>query len=74
MIDKKSGKLNVDWDEELVKAVLLTLDGKIVHSSLAKKPAAKKSAAKKPVAKAKNIEGTMAGKTGSGESGIGEKK
>ncbi len=31
MIDKETGKLSVDWDDELVKATLLTRDGKIVH-------------------------------------------
>ncbi len=31
MIDKETGKLSVDWDDELVKATLLIRDGKIVH-------------------------------------------
>ncbi len=64
MIDKESGKLVVDWEDELVQATLLSRDGKLVHPSLAgqktgsdekkpvtKKPAAKKPAGKKPVAK-----------------------
>ncbi len=82
LIDKESGKLNVDWEEELVKAILLTLNGKIVHSSLikapsskkpiakktvTKKPAAKKTAAKKPAAKAKSAKGATASKPKSGE-------
>jgi NAD(P) transhydrogenase subunit alpha len=31
MIDKKDKKLNVDWNDELVKATLLTRDGAVVH-------------------------------------------
>jgi len=64
MVDQDARKLNVDPEDELVKATLLTHGGKIVHPSFAsetkpaavkkpaaKKPAAKKSAAKKPVTK-----------------------
>ena len=51
MIDSESGKLAVDWDDELVKATLLTKGGKIVHPSFAdskkSKPPAKKAPAKK---------------------------
>ena len=33
LIDKKEKKLAVNWDDELVKATLLTRDGEIVHSN-----------------------------------------
>jgi len=65
LIDKAEKKLAVDWDDELVKATLLTRDGAVVNEAVAanagkapaaKKPAAKTSAtktsaAKKPAAK-----------------------
>ncbi|MEM7069571.1 MAG: Re/Si-specific NAD(P)(+) transhydrogenase subunit alpha [Pseudomonadota bacterium] len=58
MVDKESGKLAVDWEDELVQATLLTRDGKVVHpnfasaeASAAKKPAAKKPATRKTAAK-----------------------
>ena len=81
LIDKESKKLTVDWDEELVKATLLTHDGAIVHASLLasleKKPAAKKPVAKKPVAKpaAKKsaAKSAPAKKTKTGASKAGEK-
>lgn len=31
MIDKKEKALKPDWDDELVKATLLTRDGAVVH-------------------------------------------
>lgn len=31
MVDKENSKLSVDWDDELVKATLLTRSGRIVH-------------------------------------------
>ena len=31
MIDKKEKKLAVNWDDEIVKAIMLTRDGKVVH-------------------------------------------
>jgi len=34
LIDKKSGQLAVNWDDELVKATLLARDGRIVHPNL----------------------------------------
>ena len=54
MVDKEKKSLNVDWDDELVTATLLTKGGKVVHPLFAKKtkPAAKKPAVKKPTAKA----------------------
>jgi NAD(P) transhydrogenase subunit alpha len=33
-IDKESGELKIDWDDELVKGTLLTKDGKVVHPNL----------------------------------------
>jgi H+-translocating NAD(P) transhydrogenase subunit alpha len=33
MIDKESKTLNVNWDDELIKATLLTRDGRVVHSA-----------------------------------------
>jgi NAD(P) transhydrogenase subunit alpha len=37
MIDKKEKKLAVNWDDELVKATLLTKDGAVVHPNFATK-------------------------------------
>jgi NAD(P) transhydrogenase subunit alpha len=37
MIDKKEKKLAVNWDDELVKATLLTRDGAVVHPQFAPK-------------------------------------
>jgi H+-translocating NAD(P) transhydrogenase subunit alpha len=37
MIDKKDKKLAINWDDELVKATLLTKDGATVHPNFAKK-------------------------------------
>ncbi len=56
LIDKEAKKLAVDFEDELVKATLLTRDGAIVHPALIKaqaekKPVARKPAAKKPVAR-----------------------
>ncbi len=42
LIDKKEKKLAVNWDDELVKATVLTRDGAVVHPNFA--PAASKSA------------------------------
>lgn len=36
MIDKENGGLNVNWEDELVEATLLTRGGKIVHPSFSK--------------------------------------
>ncbi|WP_255617629.1 Re/Si-specific NAD(P)(+) transhydrogenase subunit alpha [Aurantimonas sp. VKM B-3413] len=45
MLDKESGALAIDFDDQLVKATLLTRDGKIVHPNFAKEePAAAPSA------------------------------
>jgi NAD(P) transhydrogenase subunit alpha len=40
MIDKKEKTLAVDWDDELVKATLLTRDGVVVHPNFQPKTAA----------------------------------
>ena len=50
LFDSETKSLGVDWEDELVKATLLTRDGKVVHEALAK-PAAKKAPAKKPTKK-----------------------
>ena len=51
MIDKENKKLAVNWDDELVKATLLTKNGKIVHDAIAKtssKAGAKAASEKSP--------------------------
>ena len=40
LIDKKEKKLAVNWDDEIVKATLITSNGKIVHPQFAAKGAA----------------------------------
>ena len=40
LIDKKEKKLVVNWDDELVKATLLTRDGAVVHPGFQPKTAA----------------------------------
>ena len=40
MIDKKEKKLAVNWDDELVKATMLTRDGAVVHPNFQPKSAA----------------------------------
>lgn len=53
MIDKDAKALKPDWDDELVKATLLTRDGAVVHPNFAGTAAAPAApAAKKPAAKA----------------------
>lgn len=37
MMDKESGELAVDWEDELVTATLLTRDGAVVHPNFSKK-------------------------------------
>ena len=37
LIDKKSGALAIDWNDELVKATVLTRDGRVVHPAFAPK-------------------------------------
>jgi NAD(P) transhydrogenase subunit alpha len=48
MIDKASKSLAVKWDDELVKATLLTRDGAVVHPSFAPKPVETKPTETKP--------------------------
>ena len=40
MIDKKEKKLAIDWDDELIKATMLTRDGAVVHPNFMPKTAA----------------------------------
>jgi NAD(P) transhydrogenase subunit alpha len=40
LIDKKEKKLTVNWDDELVKATLLTRNGAVVHPNFQPKTAA----------------------------------
>lgn len=54
MVDKENNKLAPDFDDELIKATLLTHGGKVVHSAFAKpasKAAAKTSTKKAPAKK-----------------------
>jgi NAD(P) transhydrogenase subunit alpha len=40
LVDKKSRTLAINWDDEIVKATVLTRGGEIVHPSFAPKVAA----------------------------------
>ena len=40
LIDKKEKKLAINWDDEIVKATVLTRDGAVVHPNFKPKPAA----------------------------------
>ncbi|MGB8183592.1 MAG: NAD(P)(+) transhydrogenase (Re/Si-specific) subunit alpha, partial [Pseudolabrys sp.] len=40
LIDKKENKLAINWDDELIKATLLTRDGAVVHPNFQPKTAA----------------------------------
>src|SRR5438067_9623037 len=40
LIDKKTGALAIQWDDEIVKATALTRDGAVIHPSFAPKSAA----------------------------------
>lgn len=59
LVDKETKALKLDWADEILKAVVLTRDGQIVHEGIAEAakkggggaPAAPKPAAKKPLAK-----------------------
>ena len=58
MIDKKTGGLAVNWDDELVKGTLIARDGAIVNTMVAGRAGgAAPSAA--PAAKAKASNGTV---------------
>ena len=45
LVDKKEKKLAINWDDELVKATVLTRDGEVVHPNFVAAPAAKAEAA-----------------------------
>ncbi len=53
LIDKDSGKLVIDWNDEIIQGMALTKGGKIIHPNFksSKKPAAKKKATTKTTAK-----------------------
>lgn len=53
VIDKESGKLTVNWEDEIIQGTALTRDGKIIHPQFAgkKKEEAKKAPIKKAVTK-----------------------
>ncbi len=59
IIDKDSGKLAIDWEDEIIKETCVTRDGKVVHPALAElaaaapKPAAAAAPEPKPRAKPK---------------------
>lgn len=52
LIDAKEKKLAINWDDELVKATVLTRDGKVVHPNFAAPAAPAKDAKPAAVAKA----------------------
>lgn len=54
LVNKETGKLDVNWDDDIVKGVALTKDGKIVHERFKGVHQAEKKAAKtkQPVKKA----------------------
>lgn len=78
LIDKKEKKLAINWDDELVKATVLTRDGLVVHPNFvgatakpalsakpdtpAKKPAAKKAATSAAADRAPSAKSTAAKK------------
>jgi H+-translocating NAD(P) transhydrogenase subunit alpha len=34
LVDKKTGQLAIDWNDEIVKGALITKDGNIVHAAV----------------------------------------
>ncbi|KQX35518.1 NAD(P) transhydrogenase subunit alpha [Devosia sp. Root436] len=79
LIDAKEKRLAINWDDELVKATVLTRDGKVVHPNFAApapaeaKPAAAAKAA--PKAQAKTVEAKAApAKTGASTKAAPAKK
>jgi NAD(P) transhydrogenase subunit alpha len=79
LIDAKEKRLAINWDDELVKATVLTRDGKVVHPNFAApapaeaKPAAAAKAA--PKAQAKTVEAKAApAKTGASTKAASAKK
>lgn len=79
LIDKKEKKLAINWDDELVKATVLTRDGAVVHPNfisvaLAEEPkpvATAKAAPKKPAEKLEAKDGPA--KTGAVKKPAGKK-
>ena len=52
--DSGKAELNIDWDDDIIKGIALTQDGKIIHPNFAKdaaKTTTKKTASKKTAAK-----------------------
>jgi NAD(P) transhydrogenase subunit alpha len=41
ILDKESGKLAIDWEDDIIKGIAMTKDGKIIHPNFAKKAKAK---------------------------------
>ncbi|MFP4313397.1 MAG: Re/Si-specific NAD(P)(+) transhydrogenase subunit alpha [Alphaproteobacteria bacterium] len=54
LVDKESGKLSVNWEDDIVKGIALTKDGRIIHPHFKGSVQAEKKAAKtkQPVRKA----------------------
>lgn len=65
LVDKENGTIGINWDDDIVKGIALTKDGKIIHPNFkaagqaakkeakTKKPVKKASTPKKPAAKKK---------------------
>lgn len=72
IIDKDSGKLAIDQEDDIIKGIALTKDGAVIHPAFVKdekeaaKPAVKKQAAKKAAAKKTATKKTASGKTPAG--------
>ncbi|WP_169195325.1 Re/Si-specific NAD(P)(+) transhydrogenase subunit alpha [Devosia sp. MC1541] len=62
LVDKKEQRLTINWDDELVKATLLTRDGAIVHPNFAA-PAEQPQGSKPKAAKADQAPAKPAAKT-----------
>jgi NAD(P) transhydrogenase subunit alpha len=60
MVDKKTGALAVNWDDELVKGTLIAKDGAIVNATIAERAGAAAKPAAAP-AKAKSEAGGNGG-------------
>lgn len=59
LTNKENGKIEVKWDDDIVKGIALTQGGKILQDQFgAKKPASKKSSAKKPASKKATVKKT----------------
>jgi len=57
LIDKQDKTLAIDWDDELVKAVVLTRDGAVVHPNFAGPASSKPAPKAKPARKAAKASG-----------------